>query len=149
LIAESNFSYLFHLCSERMYLLELSYNFGNTAFVLFAEDLEEKQQQLQELQLEVERLTAEHANSAETFSGEIDRIVAEGEERTRELQAQFDATLMKKDSEYEKLEGHLTSLQENYAQQVCVLANNIDHNRNSPFSVKFSLQMLKELEFLH
>ena len=149
MIAESNFSYLFHLCSERLYLFELSYNFGNTTFVLFAEDLEEKQQQLQELQLEVERLAAEHANSAETFSAEIDRIVTEGEERTRELQAHFDATLMKKDSEYEKLEGHLTSLQENYAQQVCVLANNIDHDRNSPFSIKFSLQMLKKLEFLH
>lgn len=118
-------------------------------FVLFAEDLEEKQQQLQELQLEVERLAAEHANSAETFSAEIDRIVAEGEERTLELRAHFDVTLMKKDSEYEKLEGHLTSLQENYAQQVCVLANNINHNRNSPFSIKFSLQMLKTLEFLH
>lgn len=116
---------------------------------LFSEDLEEKQQQLQELQLEVERLTSEHANSAEPFSGEIDRIVAEGEERTRELQAHFDATLMKKDSEYEKLEGQLTSLQENYGQQVCVLADNIDHNRNSPFSIKFSLQMLKKLEFLH
>ena len=103
---------------ERVYL---SSRLGNTIFVLSAEDLEEKGQQLAELQLEVERLLAEHANSAEKFGSEIDRIVAEGEETRRELQANFDTTLMEKATEYEKLEEQLASLKEDYAQQVCVL----------------------------
>jgi len=83
--------------------------------------LEEKGQQLQELQLKVERLTAEHANSAEKFSSEIDRIVAEGEETRRDLQAHFDAALMEKATEYEKLEEQLASVKEDYARQVCAL----------------------------
>ena len=83
--------------------------------------MEEKEQQLQESQLEVERLTAEHANSAETFRFEIDRIVAEGEEKMRELQAHFDSTLMEKAAECGKLEEQLASLQEDYARQVCAL----------------------------
>ena len=103
-------------------LVWTQFNFGNTTFVLSAEDLEEKGQQLQEIQLEVERLTAEHANSAEKFTSEINRIVAEGEEQRRDLQAQFDATLMEKAKENEKLEEQLASLKENYARQVCVLA---------------------------
>lgn len=89
--------------------------------MLSAEDLEEKGQQLQELQLEVERLTTEHANSAEKLSSEIDRITAEGEETRRNLQAHFDATLMEKATEYEKLEEQLASLKEDYARQVRVL----------------------------
>ena len=89
--------------------------------MLSAEDLEEKEQQLQALQLEVERLTSEHANSAEKFSSEIDRIAAEGEETRRGLQAHFDATLMEKSTEYEKLEEQLASLKEDYARQVRVL----------------------------
>lgn len=93
--------------------------------------MEEKGQQLQELQLEVERLTSEHANAAEKFSSEIDRVVAEGEEKRRDLQAHFDATLMEKAKEYEKLEEQLASLKEDYARQVCVLVCS-DQNVNSP-----------------
>lgn len=115
------------------------FNFGNTTFVLSAEDLEEKGQQLQELQLEVERLTAEHANAAEKFSSEIDRVVAEGEEKRRDLQAHFDATLMEKAKEYEKLEEQLASLKEDYARQVCVLVCS-DQNVNSPwYTIKTKL----------
>ena len=94
---------------------------SNTSFVLSVEDLEEKGQQLQELQLKVERITAEHANTAEQFSSEINRIVAEGEETRQGLQAHFDATLMEKATEYEKLEEQLASLKEDYARQVRVL----------------------------
>jgi len=83
--------------------------------------LEEKGQQLEELQLEVERLSAEHAKTAEKLGNEIDRIVAEGEETRRNLQAHFDATLMEKATEYEKLEEQLASLKEDHALQVCVL----------------------------
>ena len=89
--------------------------------MLSVEDLEEKGQQLQELQLKVERITAEHANAAEQFSSEINRIVAEGEETRQGLQAHFDATLTEKATEYEKLEEQLASLKEDYARQVCVL----------------------------
>lgn len=72
------------------------------------------------MQLEVERLTTEHANSTENFSSEINRVVAEGEETRRDLQAQFDGTLMEKTKESDKLEEQLTSLKEDNAREVCV-----------------------------
>ena len=83
--------------------------------------MEEKEQQLQELQLEFERLTTEHANSTEMFNSEINRVDAEGEEKRRDLQAHFDATLIEKFEENEKLQEQLASLKEDYAREVCVL----------------------------
>ncbi|KAL9985104.1 hypothetical protein ACROYT_G007470 [Oculina patagonica] len=80
-------------------------------------NLEEKEQQLQELQLEVERLTTEHANSNEKFSSEMNRVVAESEEIRRGLQAHFDATLMEKSEEYEKLQEQFASLKEDYGRE--------------------------------
>lgn len=89
--------------------------------MLSSGNLEEKEQQLQEVQLEFERLTTEHANSAERFNSEINRVVTEGEEKRRDLQAQFDATLMEKSEENEKLQEQLASSKEDYAREVCVL----------------------------
>lgn len=92
----------------------------NVLFVLSTGDLEEKQHQIKDLQLEVERLTGEHAKSAEQFSSEVSRIIKESEEVRQDLQAQFDATLKEKSREYEKLEEQFVSLKDINAREVCM-----------------------------
>lgn len=67
------------------------------------------------MQLEVERLTTEH----EKFSSEMNRVVAEGEEIRQDLQAHFDATLMEKSEECEKLQELFASLKDDYGREVC------------------------------
>ena len=89
-------------------------------FELSAGDIEEKQQQIQDLQAEVERLTTEHAKTAEQLSHEVNQVSKYTEEMRQTLQNQFDATLATKKNEYEKLEGHLASLRETFAREVCI-----------------------------
>lgn len=114
-----SFIFCAHLCKECLLFWS---TFSNvTLFVLSVGHLEEKEQQLQALQAEVERLTTEHANSAEKFSSELNRVVAEGEEKRRDLQAHFDATFLEKSEEYKKLEEQLASLKDDYTREVCVL----------------------------
>ena len=88
-------------------------------FELSAGDIEEKQQQIQDLQAEVERLTTEHAKTAEQLSHEVNQASKYTEEMKQSLQNQFDATLATKTTEYEKLEQHLASLRETFAREVC------------------------------
>ena len=89
-------------------------------FELSAGDIEEKQQQIQDLQAEVERLTTEHAKTAEQLSHEKNQVSKYTEEMRQTLQNQFDATLATKKNEYEKLEEHLASLRETFAREVCI-----------------------------
>ena len=89
-------------------------------FELSEGDIEEKQQQIQDLQAEVERLTTEHAKTAEQLSYEVNRVAKYTEEMRQTLQNQFDATLATKKNEYEKLEEHLASLRETFAREVCI-----------------------------
>ena len=88
-------------------------------FELSAGDIEEKQQQIQDLQSEVERLTTEHAKTAGQLSHEVNQVSKYTEEM-RQTQNQFDATLATKKIEYEKLEEHLASLRETFAREVCI-----------------------------
>ena len=89
-------------------------------FELSAGDIEEKQQQIQDLQAEVERLTTEHAKTAEQLSHEVSQVAKYTEEMRQSLQNQFDATLTTKTNEYEKLEEHLAALRETFAREVCI-----------------------------
>ena len=89
-------------------------------FELSAGDIEEKQQQIQDLQVEVERLTTEHSKTAEQLSHEVSEVAKYTEEMRQTLQNQFDATLATKTNEYEKLEEHLASLRETFAKEVCI-----------------------------
>jgi len=89
-------------------------------FELSAGDIEEKQQQIQDLQAEVERLTTEHAKTAEQLNHEVNQVTKYTEEIRQTLQNQFDATLATKTNEYEKLEEHLASLRETFAREVCI-----------------------------
>ena len=89
-------------------------------FELSAGDIEEKQQQIQDLQVEVERLTTEHSKTAEQLSHEVSEVAKYTEEMRQTLQNQFDATLATKTNEYEKLEEHLATLRETFAREVCI-----------------------------
>ena len=90
------------------------------SYCLFAPsgDLEEKQQKIEDLELEVERITKEHAKSTEQLNNEISQLVQESEEKMQDVQTQYDAALMEKNNEYEKLEEELASLMENNAKEV-------------------------------
>lgn len=70
------------------------------------------------MELEVERITTEHAKSTEHSNNEISRLVQESEEKMQDMQSQFDAVLMEKNNEYEKLEEQSASLMENNAKEV-------------------------------
>lgn len=89
-------------------------------FELSAGDIEEKQQQIEDLQAEVERLTTEHAKTAEKLSHEVNQVSKYNEEMRQTLQNQFDATLATKTDECEKLEEHLASLRETFGREVCI-----------------------------
>ena len=89
-------------------------------FELSAGDIEEKQQQIQDLQAKVERLTTEHAKTAEQLNHEVNQFARCTEEMKQTLQSQFDATLATKTNEYEKLEEHLATLRETLGREVCV-----------------------------
>ena len=87
-------------------------------FELCAGDIEEKQQQIQDLQAEVERLTTEHAKTAEQLSHKVNQVAKHTEEMRQTLQNQFDATLATKTDEYEKVKEHVASLRETFAREV-------------------------------
>ena len=70
------------------------------------------------MELEVERITTEHAKSTEQLNNEISQLVQESEEKMQDVQTQYDAALMEKNNEYEKLEEELASLMENNAKEV-------------------------------
>ena len=89
-------------------------------FELSEGDIEEKQQQIQDLRAEVERLTTEHAKTAEQLSYEVNRVAKYTEEMRQTLQNQFDTTLATKTDEYVKLKEHLASLRETFAKEVCI-----------------------------
>ena len=70
------------------------------------------------MELEVERIATEHVKSTEQLNDEIARVVKESEEIRQDMQTQFDAALMEKNNEYDKLEEQFASLKENDAKEV-------------------------------
>lgn len=89
-------------------------------FVFSKGDLEEKEKEIQELQLEVDSLTRDLANATEKITSDIIQVVAEGEEIRRDLQAKLDA----KTEEFDKLQEQFSSLKEDNAKEVCVFDSN-------------------------
>lgn len=84
-------------------------------------ELEEKEKQIQELQLQIEKLTTDLANAAEKFNRDVNQVVVREEAMRRELQNNLDA----KTEDFENLREQFTALKEDNAKEVRVLDCNV------------------------
>lgn len=80
----------------------------------------EKQEQIQTLEDDIERLAAEHATSMEQLILEVNKAVKERDEIRKELQTNMDAAEMQNNRELDQLKEQFTSLKENSAKKVSV-----------------------------
>ena len=89
-------------------------------FSVLLGDLVEKQEQIQTLEDDIERLAAEHATSMEQLILEVNKAVKERDEIRKELQTNMDAAEMQNNRELDQLKEQFTSLKENSAKKVSV-----------------------------
>lgn len=80
----------------------------------------EKQEQIQTLEDDIERLAAEHATSMEQLILEVNKAVKERDEIRKEWQTNIDAAEMQNNRELDQLKEQFTSLKENSAKKVGV-----------------------------
>ena len=83
-------------------------------------DLVEKQEQIQTLEEDIERLAAEHATSMEQLVLEVNKAVKERDEIRKELQIDMDAAVMQSNKELDQMKEQYTLLKENSAKKVGV-----------------------------
>lgn len=80
----------------------------------------EKQEQIQTLEEDIERLDAEHATSMEQLVLEVNKAVKERDEIRKELQIDMDAAVMQSNKELDQMKEQYTLLKENSAKKVGV-----------------------------
>ena len=80
----------------------------------------EKQEQIQTLEEDIERLAAEHATSMEQLVLEVNKAVKERDEIRKELQIDMDAAVMQSNKELDQMKEQYTLLKENSAKKVGV-----------------------------
>ena len=80
----------------------------------------EKQEQIQTLEEDIERLAAEHATSMEQLVLEVNKAVKERDEIRKEMQINMDAAAMQSNKELEQMNEQYTLLKENSAKKVGV-----------------------------
>lgn len=96
--------------------------YSHILFLVFSTgELEEKEKQIQELQLQIEKLTTDLANAAEKFNRDVNQVVVREEAMRRELQNNLDA----KTEDFENLREQFTALKEDNAKEVRVLDCNV------------------------
>lgn len=96
--------------------------YSHILFLVFCTgELEEKEKQIQELQLQIEKLTTDLANAAEKFNRDVNQVVVREEAMRRDLQNNLDA----KTEDFENLREQFTALKEDNAKEVRVLDCNV------------------------
>lgn len=96
--------------------------YSHILFLVFSTgELEEKEKQIQELQLQIEKLTTDLANAAEKFNRDVNQVVVREEAMRRELQNNLDA----KTEDFENLREQFTALKEDNAKEVRVIDCNV------------------------
>lgn len=80
----------------------------------------EKQEQIQTLEDDIERLAAEHATSMEQLVLEVKKAVKERDEIRKELQSNMDAAAVQSNKELDQMKEQFTLLKENSAKKVGV-----------------------------
>lgn len=112
---------------------------GCVHFSVLLGDLREKQEQIQTLEEDIERLAAEHATSMEQLVLEVNKAVKERDEIRKELQIDMDAAVMQSNKELDQMKEQYTLLKENSAKKV-----GVDEIR-SRWSLKRNQHILDEL----
>lgn len=112
---------------------------GCVHFSILLGDLVEKQEQIQTLEEDIERLTAEHATSMEQLVLEVNKAVKERDEIRKELQIDMDAAVMQSNKELDQMKEQYTLLKENSAKKVGV------YEIRSRWSLKWNQHILDEL----
>ena len=93
---------------------------GCVHFSVLLGDLVEKQEQIQTLEEDIERLVAEHATSMEQLVLEVNKAVEERDEIRKEMQINMDAAAMQSNKELDQMKEQYTLLKENSAKKVGV-----------------------------
>ena len=71
------------------------------------------------MEIEIERLTTEHANTTEQLIYQVNQSAKESEESKQQMQMRIDAAVMQKNSELDQLKEQFTLLEENNIKEVC------------------------------
>ena len=96
--------------------------YSHILFLVFCTgELGEKEKQIQELKLQIEKLTTDLANAAEKFNRDVNQVVVREEAMRRELQNNLDA----KTEDFENLREQCTALKEDNAKEVRVIDCNV------------------------